>query len=360
MDEDITLEDIEETVKNLKSDKAPGGTCFTNEFYKEFHNNLNIWIINYIIFTYQEKKLSYMQKRGSITLIPKGQKDKRELGNLRPIMLLNTLYKLISAILAKIIKKVLPRIIGKEQKGFVDGRNIADAIRGVYDTIDYANTNKRRGIMLAIDFRKPIDSIAFAFIKAVLKFSRFSNKVIDWIIILLKDFIVKVVQAGNIFKKINIEKGCRQGDPIASLLFVLCIGILLIKIRTSAKVKPFVITYQLNPMKRETISKYMEGFADDITLSIENTKESLTGVTDVIKSFGNLSGLRINKDKTQAMIFGHNSENTKPTVDTLGFDWVKEIKILGVTITCDLTKMEVQNFNTKYDAIEIFFETLVL
>ena len=65
-----------------------------------------------------------MQKRGSITLIPKGQKDKRELGNWRPITLLNTLYKLISSILAKKIKKVLPRIIRAEQKGFVDGRNI--------------------------------------------------------------------------------------------------------------------------------------------------------------------------------------------------------------------------------------------
>ena len=47
---------------------------------------------------------------------------------------------------------MLPRLIGKEKKGFVDGRNIADAIRGVYDTIDYATNNKRRGIMLAIDF----------------------------------------------------------------------------------------------------------------------------------------------------------------------------------------------------------------
>ena len=71
----------------------------------------------------------------------------------------------------------------------------------------------------------------------------------------------------------------------------------------------------------------MEGFADDITLSIENTVESLTGVTNVIESFGNLSGLRINKDKTQAMIFGHNSENAIPTVETMGFEWVKEIKI---------------------------------
>ena len=122
-----------------------------------------------------------MQKRGSVTLIPKGQKDKRELGNWRPITLLNTVYKLISSILAKKIKKVLPRIIGKEQKGFGDGRNISDAIRGVYDTIDYANNNKRRGIMMAIDFRKAFDSIAFSFIKAVLKFFKFSNSLIDWI-----------------------------------------------------------------------------------------------------------------------------------------------------------------------------------
>ena len=34
MDLEITLDDIEDTVKNLKSDKAPGVTGFTNKFYK--------------------------------------------------------------------------------------------------------------------------------------------------------------------------------------------------------------------------------------------------------------------------------------------------------------------------------------
>ena len=64
---------------------------------------------------------------------------------------------------------MLPRIIGKDQKGFVDGRNISDAIRGVYDTIDFANHNKLTGIMMAIDFRKAFDSIAFSFIKPILQ-----------------------------------------------------------------------------------------------------------------------------------------------------------------------------------------------
>ena len=97
----------------------------------------------------------------------------------------------------------------------MDGRNISDAIRGVYDTIDYA---KKRGIMMAIDFRKAFDSIAFSFIKAVLKFFKFSNSLIDWIMILLEDFTVKVVQAGNISKK----KTSREAADKETQLQVYC------------------------------------------------------------------------------------------------------------------------------------------
>ena len=40
----------------------------------------------------------------------------------------------------------------------------------------------------------------------------------------------------------------------------------------------------------------MEGFADDITLSLENSIKDPENVTKIIEDFGNLSGLRINKD----------------------------------------------------------------
>ena len=57
-----------------------------------------------------------------------------------------------------------------------------------------------------------------------------------------------------------------------------------------------------------------------IIISIENSVESLQGVTQIIESFGNISGLRINKDKTQVMIFGHNSATAKPFTTTMGFE----------------------------------------
>ena len=89
--------------------------------------------------------------------------------------------------------------------------------------------------------------------KSVLKFFKFSKKLIEWIMILLEDFTVELLHAGKVSKRIHIGRGCMQGDPIASLLFILCIEILLIKIRTASTVIPFKLTYKLNLFRKETI-----------------------------------------------------------------------------------------------------------
>ena len=80
MDKDIDLEDIDSDIEELKK-KAPGMTGFTNEFYIEFQENLRIWILQYIYYTREIENPSSLQRQGAVTLIPRGQKEKRELGN---------------------------------------------------------------------------------------------------------------------------------------------------------------------------------------------------------------------------------------------------------------------------------------
>ena len=193
---------------------------------------------------------------------------------------------------------------------------------------------------MAIDFRKAFDSKAFSFIKALLQFFKFSKSLIDWIMILLEDFIVEIIQAGKIFLKNQHRKRIQTRRPNRKSSAHPLYRNPANKNQNSKHSQALQTHIQTKPLQgRNCKKKNMEGFADDITLSIKNSIESLQGVTNIIENFGNLSGLGINKDKTQVMIFCHNSKTAIPTIDTMGFEWVKEIKILGVTIIRNLKDM---------------------
>ena len=51
------------------------------------------------------------------------------------------------------------------------------------------------------------------------------------------------------------------------------------------------------------------------------------------------------------MIFGKDSRTQIPAINNLGFAWVNKIKVLGITLTCDLKEMK-QNFQEKLESIE--------
>ena len=102
--------------------------------------------------------------------------------------LLNSLYKLVSGCIADRIKPHLDTIVHGDQKGFVSGRYIGEAIRSTYDIMQWAISNKKTGIILLTDFEKAYDSLSFKFIKKCLKFLNFGECMIKWIDILLNNF----------------------------------------------------------------------------------------------------------------------------------------------------------------------------
>ena len=94
-------------------------------------------------FAFQTGSLSISQRRGVISLIPKKDKDKSSLENLRPISLLNVSYKILTKIIAIRMEKVLPKIINLNQTGYAKGRFIGENIRLIQDVMflkKHANT----------------------------------------------------------------------------------------------------------------------------------------------------------------------------------------------------------------------------
>ena len=359
----ITVEEMTNYLKKCKNNVAPGASGFTNEFYKFFWNDIKYFVINSIDHAFTNTKLSITQRLGIISIIPKGDKDKRYLTNWRPLTLLNTLYKLVSGCIAERIKPVLPTIIHPDQKGFVAGRYIGEAVRTTYDILEYAKNKKKAGLLLTIDFEKAYDSISFKFITKCLKFFNFSEDLIKWVEILLNDFKAVINHCGNISERFDIGRGCRQGDPIASYLFILCIEILAHKLRTDKHVKGFELGEEGEGDEEEEdreeavdndnrkLRHLLEIYADDLTVFLNPSPENLRNVITILNSFFKLSGLKVSASKTKAVWFGSESFTNEILCPDLGLKWVKKFNLLGIEFDNALESMN-DNFNNKIATME--------
>ena len=338
----ITVQELTAYLKKSKNNVSPGSSGFTNEFYKFFWRDLKFFVSNSIQYAFEHKRLSITQNLGIISIIPKGDKDKRYLNNWRPITLLNSLYKIVSGCIAERIKPVLDKIIHPDQKGFVQGRYIGETIRTTYDVLKYAKDQKLVGILLCVDFEKAYDSISFKYIRKVLEFFDFGASLIQWVEILLHDFSALVNHCGNLSRTFSISRGCRQGDPIASYLFILCIEILAIKLRSDCTVEGFTVGNRRH---------LLEIYADDLSVFLSPQEANLRRVIMILQDFHKLSGLKISVTKSTAIWFGTAWDSSIRLCEDLGLSWAKTFKLLGITFDSNLDSME-SNFDANIVKIE--------
>ena len=132
---EITLAEASLALRNMKKYKSPGSDGFTAEFFKFFWLQLGSFVVRSLNDGFRKDELSTTQKEGIIICIPKGDKSKDLNKNWRPISLLNVVYKIGSACIAKRLKSVLPSWINEDQTGFMANIYIGDNIRLIYDLI---------------------------------------------------------------------------------------------------------------------------------------------------------------------------------------------------------------------------------
>ena len=105
--------------------------------------------------------------------IPKSDKARYYLKNWRPITLLTVDYKIASAVIAKRLKKILPKVISPSQKGYLKGRFIGENTRVLYDLMKITEEKSIPGLLLLIDFEIAFDTVEWSFIDNCLKYFNF-------------------------------------------------------------------------------------------------------------------------------------------------------------------------------------------
>ena len=152
LEQPISKEELDRALKNMKNNKSPGLDGYSPEFFKKFWPILGDFFLEAVNFNYNLGKLATSQTEGIITCLPKTGKERNLIKNWRPISLLNTTYKLISLCITNLLRPLLNSLISPEQKGFIEGRSIADCTRLMSDIIYECESKNMDGLILLVDF----------------------------------------------------------------------------------------------------------------------------------------------------------------------------------------------------------------
>ena len=159
----------------------------------------------------------------------------------------------------------------------------------------------------------------------------------QWVKTLYTNTESSVLHNGYTTDYFKLSRGVRQGCPLSPYLFILGVEILAAKVRQDCTIQG---------IKLFSTEHKIGQFADDTTLFIGN----LTSVENSIKlveQFGDISGLKLNVEKTKAIWLGSwRFNDSKP----FGLKWTKEpVRALGTFISYNVKENNKKNVEMKID-----------
>jgi len=316
-DAELTTTELNNALKSMKRNKAPGIDGLPVEFYVHFWNLLEKPIFNLFKECLRKEEMVTTMKQGVISLIPKSGKDPQYIDNWRPISLLTTEYKLLALIFANRLKKYLDHLINETQTGFMKGRHISCNIRLALDLIDYAESFDSDAVILFLDFCKAFDTVEHRFLFDSLEMFGFGSNFISAIKMLYKDINSSIIINHNTSKRFCIHRGVRQGCPISPFLFILVVELMSISILNNTLMKGISIFN-----KEIRISQ----LADDTTLFLKD-KDQIPFALKSIEYFSQASGLYLNLKKCEILCLHKSNDQV-----ICGIPVKDSVKYLGIHI----------------------------
>lgn len=295
LEESFTLGEIKEAVWSCACDKSPGPDGINFRFIKAFWSLLHDDFKRLADEFFDHGVWPRGANASFIALISKVDSP-QGLNDFRPISLVNCMYKVISKILAIRLRGVISNIIDDCQSAFVGERNMLDSVLVANEIIHEAKRRKKSSFVLKIDFEKAYDTVDWEFLLYMLRRLKFGEKWVQWIKACLASASVSVLVNGSPSEEFRMEKGLRQGDPLAPFLF------LIVAEGLSGLVRQAVLLGQFSPFKLDDgggLHVSLLQFADDTIFLGEASMQNTFVVKSILRCFELVSGLKVNFHKSK-------------------------------------------------------------
>lgn len=123
------MEEVESTILHIGSYKEPNlngyGACFYQDHWSVVAGEVSQDVLSFLVI----EDINF-----ALVVIPKNS-NPQKINEYQPIRLCNDLYKIITKILAKRLKSILPSIISQNQCAFVPDWWITNNILAAYETL---------------------------------------------------------------------------------------------------------------------------------------------------------------------------------------------------------------------------------
>ena len=144
-----------------------------------------------------------------------------------------------------------------------------------------------------------------------------------------------IVLNGEKLKAFPLRSGTRQGSLLSSLLFNVVLEVQATAIREEQEIKGIQI-------RKEEVKLSLS--ADDMILYLENPKDTIRKLLELISEFSKVAGYKVNKQKSLAL---KNEKSEREIKESILFTIAtKRIKYLGIDLPQETKELYAENYNT--------------
>ena len=146
-----------------------------------------------------------------------------------------------------------------------------------------------------------------------------------------------IIFSGEKLKAFLLRSGTRQWCPLSPVLFNIVLEVLATTIREEKKIK---VTQIGNEVK-------LSLFADDMILYIENLKETIRKLLELIIEFSKITEYKVSTQKSLAFLYTDNEKSEREIKESIPFTIVtKRIKYLGINLPRETKDLYTENYKT--------------
>ncbi|QRV94576.1 Reverse transcriptase from transposon X-element protein [Ceratobasidium sp. AG-Ba] len=222
--QNITKEQLNRVITNLKPHKTPGPDAIPNVMFKECRKTLVHWLLPIFRATFSLKHYPQRWKESNTVVLRKpGKKDYTIPKAYRPIALLNVISKLLSACVADSLNDIVERhgLLPEHHFGGRRGRSTSDAMQVISSFIKDAWRGHEVVAGLFLDVKGAFPSASPTRLAHNMRMKGIPEEIVAWTERKLQGRRTLIKFDDYTSEWFNIEHGIDQGCPLSCIYYLL-------------------------------------------------------------------------------------------------------------------------------------------